>query len=134
MEWWQSIILGLVQGLTEFLPVSSSGHLMIFKEVVGADAEGFLDFTVTVHFATVLSTLIVFWAAIRKLLLGLLKFKYNEETDYLVKLLVSMIPVAIVGFVFKDKVEALFGENLPMLPTALFLLPCSFGSATLPLK
>ena len=112
MEWWQSIILGLVQGLTEFLPVSSSGHLMIFKEIVGADAEGFLDFTVTVHFATVLSTLIVFWAAIRKLLLGLLKFKYNEETDYLVKLLVSMIPVAIVGFVFKDKVEALFGENL----------------------
>lgn len=112
MEWWQAIVLGIVQGLTEFLPVSSSGHLMIFKEILGADAEGFLDFTVTVHFATVLSTLIVFWAAIRKLLTGLLKFKYNDETDYVVKLLVSMIPVAVVGFVFKDQVEALFGDNL----------------------
>ncbi|MDY6277243.1 MAG: undecaprenyl-diphosphate phosphatase [Bacteroidales bacterium] len=112
MEWWQAIILGTVQGLSEFLPVSSSGHLMIFKEILGADAEGFLDFTVTVHFATVLSTLIVFWAAIRKLLTGLLKFKYNDETDYIVKLLVSAIPVAIVGFAFKDQVEALFGENL----------------------
>lgn len=112
MVWWQAIILGIVQGLTEFLPVSSSGHLMIFKEILGADAEGFLDFTVTVHFATVLSTLIVFWAAIRKLLLGLLKFRYNEETEYVVKLLVSMIPVAIVGFVFKDAVESLFGNTL----------------------
>lgn len=126
MVWWQAIILGIVQGLTEFLPVSSSGHLMIFKELLGADAEGFLDFTVTVHFATVLSTLIVFWAAIRRLLLGLLKFKYNEENDYIVKLLISMIPVAIVGFVFKEQVEALFGENLTnvafgLIATALLL-------------
>ncbi len=59
MDWWQAILLGIVQGLTEFLPVSSSGHLMIFKELVGADAEGFLDFTVTVHFATVLATIVV---------------------------------------------------------------------------
>ncbi len=64
MEWWQAVLLGLVQGLTEFLPVSSSGHLMIFKELLGVDAEGFLDFTVTVHFATVLATLVVFWSAI----------------------------------------------------------------------
>lgn len=112
MEWWQAIVLGLVQGLTEFLPVSSSGHLMIFKELVGADAGGFLDFTVTVHFATVLSTLIVFWSAIKKLLTGLFKFRYNDETDYILKLAVSMIPVAIVGFVFKDAVESLFGEEL----------------------
>lgn len=127
MEWWQAIILGIVQGLTEFLPVSSSGHLMIFKEIVGADAEGFLDFTVTVHFATVLSTIIVFWAAIRRLLLGLLKFKYNDETDYVLKLLVSMAPVAIVGFVFKDAVESLFGESLVnvaygLMVTAVLLL------------
>ena len=121
MEWWQSIILGIVQGLTEFLPVSSSGHLMIFKEILGADAEGFLDFTVTVHFATVLSTLIVFWAAIRKLLVGLIKFKYNEETDYVVKILISMIPVAIVGFVFKDQVEALFGENITFVAYGLIV-------------
>ena len=71
MEWWEALLLGIVQGLTEFLPVSSSGHLMIFKELLGVDAEGFLDFTVTVHFATVLSTIIVFWSVIWKLLKGL---------------------------------------------------------------
>ena len=127
MEWWQAVILGIVQGLTEFLPVSSSGHLMIFKEILGADAEGFLDFTVTVHFATVLSTLIVFWAAIRKLLAGLFKFRYNEETDYIVKLIISMLPVALVGLFFKDKVELLFGEDLTyvaygLMVTAFLLL------------
>lgn len=127
MTWWQAIILGLVQGLTEFLPVSSSGHLMIFKELVGADAEGFLDFTVTVHFATVLATLVVFWGVIVKLLSGLFKFRYNEETDYICKILVSCIPVAIVGFLFKDKVEALFGGTLfhvgvGLCITALLLL------------
>ncbi|MDT3356322.1 MAG: undecaprenyl-diphosphate phosphatase [Bacteroidota bacterium] len=112
MEWWQALLLGIVQGLTEFLPVSSSGHLMIFKELVGADAEGFLDFTVTVHFATVLSTIVVFWSSIWGLLKGFFKFRYNDETDYVLKLLVSVIPVGIVGFMFKDKVEALFGDNL----------------------
>ena len=89
MSWWQAILLGLVQGLTEFLPVSSSGHLMLFKELLGVDAEGFLDFTVTVHFATVLSTLVVFWSEIWNLLQGLLKFRYNDETDYICKLTVS---------------------------------------------
>jgi undecaprenyl-diphosphatase len=112
MEWWQALLLGIVQGLTEFLPVSSSGHLMIFKELLGADAEGFLDFTVTVHFATVLSTIVVFWSSIWRLLKGFFKFSYNDETDYVLKLLVSVIPVGIVGFMFKDKVEALFGDNL----------------------
>ena len=112
MEWWQAIILGLVQGLTEFLPVSSSGHLMIFKEILGADAEGFLDFTVAVHFATVLATLVVFWGAIVKLFKGFFKFKYNDEIDYICKILVSCIPVALVGFLFKDQVEALFGGTL----------------------
>lgn len=121
MEWWQAIVLGLVQGLTEFLPVSSSGHLMIFKDIVGANPDGFLDFTVAVHFATVLSTLVVFWAAIRKLIIGFFKFKYNDETDYIVKLLVSAIPVAIVGVVFKEKVEALFGENLTTVAICLVI-------------
>lgn len=112
MGWLEALLLGIVQGLTEFLPVSSSGHLMIFKELLGVDAEGFLDFTVTVHFATVLSTVIVFWSAIWKLLKGLFKFKWNEETDYVLKLVVSMIPIAIVGFCFKDAIESLFGDSL----------------------
>lgn len=112
MYWWQAIILGIVQGLTEFLPVSSSGHLMIFKEILGADGEGFLDFTVAVHFATVLATLVVFWGVIVQLFKGFFKFKYNDETDYICKILVSLIPVALVGFLFKDQVEALFGGSL----------------------
>ena len=112
MDWWQALLLGIVQGLTEFLPVSSSGHLMIFRELLGVDAEGFLDFTVTVHFATVLSTIIIFWSVIWNLLKGLFKFKYNDETDYVLKLVVSMIPIGIVGVFFKDKVEGLFADNL----------------------
>ena len=127
MSWWQALLLGIVQGLTEFLPVSSSGHLMIFKELLGVDAEGFLDFTVLVHLGTVCSTLVVFWGAIWALLKGLFKFKYNDETDYICKLVVSMIPVALVGFLFKDQVEALFGDTLTavaggLLFTAALLL------------
>ncbi len=119
MEWWQAILLGIVQGLTEFLPVSSSGHLMIFRELLGADAEGFLDFTVTVHFATVLSTIVVFWSAIWNLLKGFFRFRYNDETDYVLKLLVSVIPVGIIGFMFKDKVEAFFGDDLTTVGVGL---------------
>ena len=127
MEWWQALLLGLVQGLTEFLPVSSSGHLMMFKEFLGVDGEGFLDFTVTVHFATVLSTIVVFWGAIWAILKGLFKFKYNDETDYVCKIIVSMIPVGIVGLCFKDQVESLFGDSLTtvaicLLVTAVLLL------------
>ena len=119
MEWWQAILLGLIQGLTEFLPVSSSGHLMIFKELLGVDAEGFLDFTVTVHFATVLATIVVFWGAIWQLLKGFFKFKYNDETDYICKMLVSLIPVMIVGFCFKDQVDALFSGSLKQVAVGL---------------
>ena len=119
MEWWQAILLGIVQGLTEFLPVSSSGHLMIFKELLGVDAEGFLDFTVTVHFATVLATIVVFWGAIWQLLKGFFKFKYNDETDYVCKILVSLIPVMIVGFFFKDQVDALFSGSLKQVAVGL---------------
>jgi undecaprenyl-diphosphatase len=119
MDWLQALLLGLVQGLTEFLPVSSSGHLMIFKELLGVDAEGFLDFTVTVHLATVLSTVVVFWKPVCRLLAGLFKFKYNDETDYVFKLVVSMVPVALVGLLFKDKVEALFGDSLTVVACCL---------------
>ena len=119
MDWWQAFLLGIVQGLTEFLPVSSSGHLLIFKELLGADAEGFLDFTVTVHLATVLATIVVFWSAIWQLLKGFFQFKYNDETDYVCKMLVSLIPVMIVGFCFKDQVDALFSGSLKQVAVGL---------------
>ena len=121
MTWWHAILLGLIQGLTEFLPVSSSGHLMIFKELLGVDAEGFLDFTVLVHLGTVISTLVVFWKVIWELLKGLFKFRYNDETDYVCKLVVSMIPVAVVGFFFKDFVEGLFGDSLVVVGVCLLV-------------
>ena len=119
MNWWQAIILGLVQGLTEFLPVSSSGHLVIFSKLLGVDGEGFLDFTVTVHLATVIATIVVFWKVIWDLLKGLLKFKYNDETDYILKILVSLIPVMLVGFLLKDWVEGLFSGGLHQIGFAL---------------
>ena len=112
MNWLQALLLGIVQGLTEFLPVSSSGHLMIVRDLLGVDGDGFLDFTVTVHLATVLSTVIVFWKPICKLLAGFFRFKYNDETDYVFKIIVSMVPVAVVGLLFKEQVEALFVDNL----------------------
>ena len=127
MDWWQALVLGIVQGLTEFLPVSSSGHLVLVRDLVGADGEGFLDFTVAVHFATVLSTIVVFRKEILALFRGLFKFSYNDETDYVCKILVSMVPVAVVGLFFKDRVEALFGTGVTvvgvcLLITALLLL------------
>lgn len=119
MGWWQAILLGIVQGLTEFLPVSSSGHLMIARELFGVEAEGFLDFTVMVHFGTVLSTVVVFWGVISRLLKGFFKFRYNDETDYVCKIIVSMIPVFVVGMFLKDKVEALFGDSLTTVAICL---------------
>ncbi len=112
MNWLEAIILGLVQGLTEFLPVSSSGHLEIGKAVLGVETSEDLLFTTMVHAATVLSTIVVFRKQIWNLLKGFFKFKYNEETDYLLKIAVSMIPVMVVGLFFKDYVESLFGSIL----------------------
>lgn len=97
---------------------------MIFKELVGADAEGFLDFTVTVHFATVLATIVVYWSTIWNLLKGFFKFKYNDETDYICKILVSLIPVALVGFLFKDQVDALFSGSLKQVAWGLVITCC----------
>lgn len=125
MSWLQALILGLVQGLTEFLPVSSSGHLAIGRELLGIEAAEDLVFEVTVHAATVLATIIVFRKQIWKLLCGLFKFKYNDETDYILKICVSMIPVFIVGMFFKDYVEDLFSSlavvGVALLVTALLL-------------
>lgn len=125
MNWFQALIFGLVQGLTEFLPVSSDGHLEIVKYLFGGVEESFL-FTIVVHGATVLSILAVFWREILKLIGGVMKFTMNEETVYSLKLIVSMIPVAIVGFTMKDLVEGLFNANMTftgsmLLVTALFL-------------
>lgn len=121
MDWLQALLLGIVQGLTEFLPVSSSGHLMIARDLLGVDGGGFLDFTVTVHLATVLSTIIVFWKPIVRLLAGLFKFRYNVETDYVFKIVVSMVPVAVVGLLLKDKVEALFSDDLFTVAVCLII-------------
>lgn len=121
MEAWQALLLGVVQGLTEFLPVSSSGHLMIVRELLGVDAEGFLDFTVAVHFATVLSTVAVFWGTIWRLLKGVFRRGWNDEKDYVGKLLVSMVPVGVVGVFFKDAVEGLFGESLALTGAGLLV-------------
>ncbi len=120
MDWLQALILGLVQGLTEFLPVSSSGHLAIGREILGVQASEDLVFEVTVHAATVLATIIVFRKQIGRLLAGLFKFKYNDETDYILKICVSMIPVFVVGVFFKDYVEALF-SSLYVVGGALLL-------------
>ena len=126
MNWLQALILGLVQGLTEFLPVSSSGHLTIGREILGVEAAEDLVFEVTVHVATVLATIIVFRKEIWKLLCGLFKFKYNDETDYILKICVSMIPVFVVGMFFKDKIESLFSSllvvGLALIVTAMLLL------------
>ena len=125
MEWFEAIILGLIQGLTEFLPVSSSGHLVIGRELLGVEASEDLVFEVLVHAATVLSTIVVFRKQIWGLLKGFFRFKYNDETDYLLKIAVSMIPVFIVGVFFKDYVEGLFGSltavGCALIVTALLL-------------
>jgi undecaprenyl-diphosphatase len=114
---FEAIILGIVQGLTEFLPVSSSGHLIIGKELLGvqipSDAE--TTFEVLVHCATVLSTIFVFRNDIGKLLQGLFKFQMNAETQYIIKICISMLPVLIVGVCFKKQVNAVFGGGVTLV-------------------
>ena len=121
MTWFEALILGLVHGLTEFLPVSSSGHLEIGKVLLNVDVKESLSFTVLVHFATVLSTITVFYKDILKLFSGLFQFKWNEETRYISKILLSMVPVLIVGILFRDEVESLFSGNLVLVGGALLV-------------
>jgi undecaprenyl-diphosphatase len=120
MSWIEAILLGLVQGLTEFLPVSSSGHLTIGKELLGIETTN-LQFEVVVHAATVTSTLVVFRKEIFELLKGLFKFRINPETEYLLKIALSMIPVFVVGVFFKDEVEAIFGSGLLVVGISLLV-------------
>jgi undecaprenyl-diphosphatase len=121
MNWFEAIILGLVQGLTEFLPVSSSGHLELGKHIFGIDAESNFYFTIAVHGATVLSTLAVFWKDIAALLKGLFRFSMNEETVYILKLILSMIPVGLAGFFMKDIIENMFNGNMIALGIQFFI-------------
>ncbi len=121
MDWLDALILGIVQGLTEYLPVSSSGHLEIFKEILGIDLpdDENLQFNVIVHAATVCSTLVVLWPLFAKLCKSFFTFRRDSEFYYVCKLLVSCIPVAIVGFFFKDKVEEIFGSGLMIVGICL---------------
>lgn len=112
MSWIEALLLGLVQGLTEFLPVSSSGHLTIGSALLGVSGEENLTFAVAVHAATVLSTIVVLRKEVSILFRGLFSFKWNKETQMVAKILLSMIPVGIVGLFFKDYVEAIFGSGL----------------------
>ena len=121
MDILQAILLGIVQGLTEFLPVSSSGHLIIAKELLGVTAPENVVFEVVVHAATVLSTITVLWKTLWNLIVKFFKFEWNPETQYICKILVSMIPVMIVGLFFKDTVEQLFGEGLLLVGFMLLL-------------
>lgn len=115
------MVLGIVQGLTEYLPVSSSGHLAIGSNLFGIEGEENLAFTVLVHVATVCSTLVVLWKEIDWILKGLFKFEMNAETKYFLNIVVSMIPIGIVGVFFKDAVEDVFGSGLLIVGCMLLL-------------
>ncbi|MDD6818394.1 MAG: undecaprenyl-diphosphate phosphatase [Prevotellaceae bacterium] len=121
MDWLQALILGLVQGLTEYLPVSSSGHLAIGSYLFGIEGEENLAFTVAVHVATVLSTLVILWKEIDWIFRGLFKMQLNDETRYVINIIISMIPVGIVGVFFKDTVENIFGSGLLIVGCMLLL-------------
>lgn len=122
MNWLQALILGIVQGLTEFLPVSSSGHLEIGHALLGTSGEENLTFAILVHVATVLSTLVILWREVAKLFQGTFStIRWNAEKDYVAKILVSMIPVFVVGMFFKDQVEAFFGNGLLLVGVCLLI-------------
>lgn len=121
MDWLNSLIMGIVQGLAEYLPISSSGHLQICEDILHLDMQGAesLQFTVALHVATVLSTIVVLWKEFVPLVTSFFGFKRDANTTYVFKILVSCIPIMIVGIFFKDSVEALFGKNLLTVGIAL---------------
>lgn len=124
MNWLESLLLGILQGLTEFLPVSSSGHLTIGQELLNLNttAADNLLFTVTVHAATVMSTIVILWKEIENLFKGTFFTKqWNPEKEYVAKILLSCIPVMIVGLFFKDHVEAIFGSGLLIVGCCLLV-------------
>ena len=119
----EAILLGIIQGLTEFLPVSSSGHLELGKAILGDNSipEESLLFTVVLHFATALSTIVIFRKDILELLKGLFQFKWNEESQFSLKIILSMFPAAIIGVLFNDEIEALFSKQILLVGTMLLI-------------
>lgn len=129
MNYFEAIILGIIQGLTEFLPVSSSGHLELAKALLGNDSipQESLTFTVVLHFATALSTMVIFRKDIFEIIKGVFKYEWNEETQFVMKIIISMIPAVIAGVFFEEQFEALFDGQIllvgfMLLLTALLLL------------
>ena len=123
MEVIDAILLGIIQGLTEFLPVSSSGHLELGKAILGGNSvpEESLLFTVVLHFATALSTIVVFRKDIYDIIKGVFAFKWNEDTKFVAKIAVSMLPAAIIGFTFESELSALFGGNIKLVGFMLII-------------
>lgn len=122
MSWWEALILGVIQGLTEFLPVSSSGHLEIGQALLGTAGEENLTFAIVVHAATVLSTLVILWKEVARLFRGTFTTtKWNAEKDYVAKIFLSMVPVFIIGMFFKDEVEGFFGNGLLIVGICLII-------------
>lgn len=123
MDWFEALILGIIQGLTEYLPVSSSGHLQIGQHLLGVNEVGGLTFDIVVHVATVLSTLVILWKEVKWIFSGLFKWngQMNNEQRYALNILVSMIPIGIVGLFFKDYVDELFEGSLAIVGTCLLV-------------
>jgi undecaprenyl-diphosphatase len=133
MNWFEAMVLGIIQGLTEFLPVSSSGHLELGKHLFGINPEANFYFSVAVHGATVLSTIVVLWSEIVNLFKGFLKFSLNDETKYVFKIIISMIPVGIAGFFLKDIIDTWFTGNMVALGIQ-FIISALFLFMTLLIK
>ena len=132
MDTLQAILLGIVQGITEFLPVSSSGHLQIAKELLGVELEENLTFDVALHAATVLSTIVVLWSEVWRLLKGLFSRRFNAEQAYVLKLVLSMIPIGFVGFLFKERINALLdAPYILVIVGAMLLLTADCDDDTL---
>jgi undecaprenyl-diphosphatase len=127
MNLLEAIVLGLIQGLTEFLPVSSSGHLELGKYLFGIDHEANFYFSIAVHGATVFSTVFVLWKEISDLFKGLFAFRLNEETRYVIKLLISMIPVGLTGLFMQDVAEKFFAGNMISLGIQFFVSALFLG-------
>lgn len=123
MSWIDALIMGVVQGLAEYLPISSSGHLEIFREILGLDLQGAeaLEFDVVLHVATVLSTLVVLWREFVPLCKSFFTLKRDANTTYVLKILLSCIPIAIVGICFKSTIETFFGGSLTLVGTCLLI-------------
>ena len=121
MDIWEAIILGIVQGLTEFLPVSSSGHIEIGTHVLGTNTSENLKFSLVIHSATALSTMVVFRKDLLTILSDLFKFQNNPSTNLTFKILLSAIPVGLVGYFFEDQISVLFGGNIVLVGLMLLV-------------